>query len=156
MNSEVCGGISIKREFFEDKGLHLRTLEGALKNLEFGAVLILRADHKNVGEVRIRALKNEGVLGRRESRLHGPGAVDDGKAHVGERPPEEGAVGFEELKMLRVLGNVVRRCMNARTGLELDDPVALKELQAAYEIGGVGRDLDDHAVLDLGLDLDFE
>lgn len=102
-------------EFVKNELLHFRTLESGLKRFEDGLVFVFGADDEDVGKIGFSVFEKEGIFRGRKIRFDCPGTVDDGKAYVGERPPEVRAVHFAELEMLRVRDDVARRSVYAGT-----------------------------------------
>lgn len=133
-------------EFVKNELLHFRTLESGLKRFEDGLVFVFGADDEDVGKIGFSVFEKEGIFRGRKIRFDCPGTVDDGKAYVGERPPEVRAVHFAELEMLRVRDDVARRSVYVGTRTQGDEAVAFKKLQRPTEVGGISGDGDEHAV----------
>ena len=133
-------------EFVKNELLHFRTLESGLKRFEDGLVFVVGADDEDVGKIGFSVFEKEGIFRGRKIRFDCPGTVDDGKAYVGERPPEVRAVHFAELEMFRVRDDVARRSVYVGTRTQGDEAVAFKKLQRPTEVGGISRDGDEYAV----------
>ena len=119
------------------------------ESLDLGAVLIALAYGDNV-DVRARAvLDEERILRRVELDLHGEVGVDDGGIDIIERARNLCGFDFLELEVLRVLRDILQRCLLLDAVLELQQAGFLEKEQGAAAVRRVIRDGNRSAILEV-------